>query len=93
MEIPLRTGYGFVWDQYGRLVANLHPVAGYQELHVSSSDDINFDLFVHGSAPDKTLAVLERDSPAADLVLTEGSYFKIDSYISMGCIVGFIIYV
>ncbi|GMH38725.1 hypothetical protein BSKO_06609 [Bryopsis sp. KO-2023] len=61
VEIPAGTGSGFVWDEQGHVVTNLHVVEGQSRVQITLSDNKKFDAEVKGSDPEKDLAVLKID--------------------------------
>lgn len=70
-EIPEGTGTGFIWDELGHIVTNFHVVEpGMRrntELKVILADRSSWDAKVVGVEPDRDLAVLKIDAPAARL--------------------------
>lgn len=72
-RIPSGTGSGFVWDSSGNVVTNYHVVQGANSrrnadsLQVTLSDHSVWDATLVGSAPEKDLAVLHIEAPAAQL--------------------------
>jgi len=68
MEIPQGTGSGFVWDIEGHIVTNFHVIKDGQRAQVTLSDQTTWDAEIVGAAPEKDLAVLKIDAPAASLV-------------------------
>jgi S1-C subfamily serine protease len=66
-EIPQGTGSGFVWDQRGHVVTNYHVVARADAFRVTLSDQSSWEAKLVGAAPEKDLAVLRLDAPAARL--------------------------
>jgi len=65
-EGPKGAGSGFVWDDQGHIVTNYHVIAGAQRLTVRMADDENdYPAVVVGYEPDKDLAVIRVDAPAA----------------------------
>jgi S1-C subfamily serine protease len=67
-EIPQGTGTGFVWDSQGHIVTNFHVVQGGDRATVTLNDNTTYPATIVGTAPDKDLAVLRIDAPAAKLV-------------------------
>jgi S1-C subfamily serine protease len=67
-EIPRGRGSGFVWDQYGHIVTNFHVVEGASKAVVTLNDGTSYPATIEGVAPDKDIAVLKIDAPAAKLV-------------------------
>lgn len=70
-EVPEGTGTGFIWDDLGHIVTNFHVVEPGQrrnaELKVILADRSSWDARVVGAEPDRDLAVLKIDAPAARL--------------------------
>jgi S1-C subfamily serine protease len=66
-EIPQGTGSGFVWDGQGHIVTNYHVVQGASVLTVTFSDHTTFEAKIVGVEPNKDLAVLKVEAPAAKL--------------------------
>lgn len=67
-EIPQTgTGSGFVWDADGHVVTNYHVVDGAQAVRVTLADHSTWDASLVGATPDKDIAVLRIDAPAATL--------------------------
>jgi S1-C subfamily serine protease len=64
---PEGSGSGFVWDEDGHIVTNLHVVAGGHAPRVTLRDGSVFVGRVVGVAPDYDLAVIEIDAPAGAL--------------------------
>ncbi len=63
MTVPRGTGSGFVWDDRGHVVTNLHVISGGSEAVVKLADGRDFSAkFVGGSAA-HDLAVLRIDIP------------------------------
>jgi len=70
-EVPKGTGSGFLWDDQGHVVTNLHVVQDAAQrggsAKVTLGDD-EFDATLVGSAEDQDLAVLRIDAPRDKLV-------------------------
>jgi S1-C subfamily serine protease len=66
-EIPQGAGSGFVWDRQGHIVTNFHVIAEANAAQVTLSDRSTWDARVIGIAPEKDLAVLRIEAPAARL--------------------------
>jgi S1-C subfamily serine protease len=66
-EIPSGSGSGFVWDEKGHVVTNYHVVENFDRFKVTLADQTTWDAVAIGAAPDKDLAVLRIDAPAARL--------------------------
>jgi len=63
LEVPEGSGSGFVWDEAGHVVTNLHVVRGGSLFRVRFQDQAAFRAELVGAAPDYDLAVLEVDAP------------------------------
>jgi S1-C subfamily serine protease len=103
-EIPQGTGSGFVWDQQGHIITNFHVVAHGDRASVTLNDGSTYPATIVGRAPDKDLAVLRIDAPAAKLlplplgqsatlkvgqkVLAIGNPFGLDQTLTTGVISG-----
>lgn len=68
MEIPSGTGSGFVWNKQGHIITNYHVIKGASRAQVTLSDQSTWDAVLVGAAPEKDLAVLRIEAPAAELV-------------------------
>jgi S1-C subfamily serine protease len=66
-EIPQGTGSGFVWDREGHVVTNFHVIQNADALKVTLADQSTWDARIVGVAPEKDLAVLKIEAPAAKL--------------------------
>jgi S1-C subfamily serine protease len=66
-EVPTGTGSGFVWDDKGHIVTNFHVIQGADRAKVTLADQSAYDAQVVGAFPDRDLAVLRIDAPAAKL--------------------------
>jgi len=66
-EIPRGSGSGFIWDREGHVVTNFHVLAGGDAFKVTLADQSTWDARPIGVAPEKDLAVLKIDAPAAKL--------------------------
>ena len=64
MSVPQGTGSGFVWDDRGHIVTNLHVIEGAQEAVVTLADQRMFPATLVGASSDHDLAVLHIDMPA-----------------------------
>jgi S1-C subfamily serine protease len=67
MEIPQGTGSGFVWDDQGHVVTNYHVIMEADAAEVTLADRSTWQATLVGADPDKDLAVLHIDAPAARL--------------------------
>ncbi|MCP4447903.1 MAG: trypsin-like serine protease [Myxococcales bacterium] len=66
-EIPQGTGSGFVWDKEGHIVTNYHVIKDGKGAEVTLQDNTVWKARIVGRAPDKDLAILEIEAPAAAL--------------------------
>jgi len=66
-QIPQGTGSGFIWDNSGNVITNFHVIQNADAAQVTLADQSTFKARVVGAAPDKDLAVLRIDAPAAKL--------------------------
>ena len=66
-EIPQGAGSGFIWDRQGHVVTNYHVVQNADATKVTLADQSTWDARVIGVAPEKDLAVLKIEAPAAKL--------------------------
>lgn len=66
-QIPRGTGSGFVWDTQGHIVTNFHVIQGADAARVTLADQSSWEARLVGAAPEKDLAVLKIDAPAAQL--------------------------
>ncbi|MCX5741162.1 MAG: trypsin-like peptidase domain-containing protein [Proteobacteria bacterium] len=103
-EIPQGTGTGFVWDDAGHIVTNYHVIASGNRASVTLNDNSTYPATIIGKTPDKDLAVLHIDAPAAKLkriligesaklrvgqkVLAIGNPFGLDQTLTTGVISG-----
>ncbi len=58
-EIPRGSGSGFVWDDAGHIVTNMHVIQGATTANVSFADHGTYSASLVGMAPDQDLAVLK----------------------------------
>ena len=100
-EIPQGTGSGFVWDKKGHVVTNYHVIRQGTRFQVRLGQN-DYPAKVIGAAPQKDLAVLEIEAPAAELepievggsanllvgqrVLAIGSPFGLDQTLTVGVV-------
>lgn len=101
-QIPEGTGSGFVWDTTGNIITNFHVIQNADAAQVTLADQSTWKARVVGVAPDKDLAVLKIDAPAARLkpipigtskdlqvgqsVLAIGNPFGLDQTLTTGVI-------
>ncbi len=103
-EIPQGVGSGFVWDSDGHIVTNFHVVQEADRASVTLNDGKTYPATIVGVEPNKDLAVLHIDAPAAKLlpipvgqsatlkvgqkVLAIGNPFGLDQTLTTGVISG-----
>jgi S1-C subfamily serine protease len=63
MQVPQGTGSGFIWDEQGRVVTNLHVIRDAQAAVITLSDQRRFDARLVGASPAHDIAVLQIDVP------------------------------
>jgi S1-C subfamily serine protease len=66
-QVPRGTGTGFMWDERGHIVTNFHVIQGANGARVTLSDQSTFSASLVGVFPDRDIAVLRIDAPAAKL--------------------------
>jgi S1-C subfamily serine protease len=66
-QVPRGTGTGFVWDDKGHIVTNFHVIQGGSGARVTMSDQSVYPAKLVGAFPDRDLAVLKIEAPAAKL--------------------------
>lgn len=66
-EIPKGTGSGFVWDDEGRIVTNLHVIADASRIEVVLADNTRWKASLVGVSQDKDIAVLKISAPREKL--------------------------
>ena len=64
-EVPRGTGTGFVWDERGYIVTNFHVVQEANAARVTLNDQTSYEAKLVGVFPDRDIAVLKIDAPAA----------------------------
>ncbi len=57
-SVPRGTGSGFIWDEQGHVVTNLHVIAGAADATVQLSDGRDYPADLVGASPTHDLAVL-----------------------------------
>lgn len=62
-ELQTGTGTGFVWDEYGHVVTNLHVILGHSALFVRLSDQTTYQASLVGYSRRHDLAVLRIETP------------------------------
>ena len=66
-QVPRGTGTGFVWDSRGHIVTNFHVIQEGSGARVTLADQSSWPANLVGAFPDRDLAVLKIDAPAAKL--------------------------
>ena len=66
-QVPRGTGTGFAWDDRGHIVTNFHVIQGGSGARVTLADQSSHAAQLVGAFPDRDLAVLKIDVPAAKL--------------------------
>jgi S1-C subfamily serine protease len=64
-QVPSGTGTGFVWDDRGHIVTNFHVIQNASAARVTLADQSTHPARLVGAFPDRDLAVLKIDVPAA----------------------------
>jgi len=102
VTVPRGSGTGFVWDDKGYIVTNFHVVEGARKITITLQDQSNWPATVVGLAPERDIAVLKIDAPAAKLkalplgdsgdlrvgrkVLAIGNPFGLDATLTTGVV-------
>jgi S1-C subfamily serine protease len=68
LSVPRGTGSGFVWDEQGHLVTNLHVIAGAAEATVKLADGRDYPASLVGVSPAHDIAVLKISPSGKPLV-------------------------
>jgi S1-C subfamily serine protease len=68
LEIPQGSGSGFVWDDQGHVVTNLHVVVGGDKFSVTLAGGEEYEAKPVGVEPSKDIAVLRIVAPPGKLV-------------------------
>ena len=66
-QVPRGAGTGFVWDAQGHIVTNFHVIQGGSGARVTLADQTSYTAKLVGAFPDRDLAVLKIEAPAAKL--------------------------
>jgi S1-C subfamily serine protease len=66
-QVPVGTGTGFIWDERGHLVTNYHVIQGANAARVTLADQSAYPARLVGAFPERDLAVLRIEAPAAKL--------------------------
>ncbi len=67
LSVPAGSGSGFIWDELGHIVTNLHVVAGADELIVTLPDQTNWKGTTIGVSQRHDLAVVRISAPGGAL--------------------------
>ena len=59
MSVPRGTGSGFVWDEQGHVITNMHVIEGAQEATVKLADGRDYPASLVGASPAHDIAVLK----------------------------------
>jgi S1-C subfamily serine protease len=102
VTVPRGSGTGFVWDNSGYIVTNFHVLEGARQIQITLQDQSNWPAKIVGLAPERDLAVLKIDAPAAQLrplplgdssnlsvgrkVLAIGNPFGLDATLTTGVV-------
>jgi len=102
VTVPRGSGTGFVWDDKGYIVTNFHVVEGARKITITLQDQSNWPATVVGLAPERDIAVLKINAPAAKLkalplgdsgdlrvgrkVLAIGNPFGLDATLTTGVV-------
>ncbi len=65
--VPSGTGSGFVWDERGHIVTNVHVITSADAVQVTLGDQSSWPAQVVGIAPDVDIALLRISAPKAAL--------------------------
>ncbi len=66
-EVPQGTGSGFIWDDSGDIITNVHVIQNARAARVTLSNHKSFEARLVGVSPENDLAVLRINAPRADL--------------------------
>ena len=64
-QVPQGTGTGFMWDTEGHIVTNYHVIREASGARVTLADQSSWRAQLVGAFPDRDIAVLKIDAPAA----------------------------
>lgn len=70
LDVPIGTGSGFVWDEAGDIVTNLHVLQGAVGAKVTlttEKGDVTYDASLVGASPENDIAVLRINAPREEL--------------------------
>ena len=68
MSVPSGTGSGFVWDDQGHIITNVHVIADAAEATVKLADGRNYPATLVGASPAHDIAVLKISAVGKPLV-------------------------
>jgi S1-C subfamily serine protease len=68
MSVPRGTGSGFIWDEQGHIVTNVHVIAGAAEATVKLADGRDYPATLVGGSPAHDIAVLKIEPTGKALV-------------------------
>ena len=68
MSVPRGTGSGFVWDEEGHIVTNVHVIAGAAEATLKLADGRDYPATLVGASPAHDIAVLKISPTGKSLV-------------------------
>ena len=68
LNVPRGTGSGFVWDDQGHIVTNMHVIAGAATATVKLDDGSDYPASLVGVSPTHDIAVLRIEAPGKHLV-------------------------
>lgn len=63
MSVPRGTGSGFVWDEQGHVVTNLHVIRGAADFTIKLADGRDYAATLVGASPAHDIAVLRIEIP------------------------------
>lgn len=102
ITVPRGSGTGFIWDERGYIVTNFHVLEGARQIQITLQDQSTWSARIVGLAPERDLAVLKIDAPAAQLrplplgdssklsvgrkVLAIGNPFGLDATLTTGVV-------
>jgi len=64
MSVPRGTGSGFIWDEQGHVVTNLHVIAGAAQANIRLADGRDYEATLVGASAQHDIAVLRIRVPA-----------------------------
>ena len=63
-SVPRGTGSGFIWDEHGHVVTNLHVISGAAEANIRLADGRDYNAALVGASATHDIAVLRIQVPA-----------------------------